>query len=485
MLSNSSVTIGTNLAEICADRGLRIVPKQLTLLHELTTAINNNMFSNVDRRDFVAPSILMAASGTDNEVRGTKQYVQSSHDTIMDNSIIDLSGLLANHTAFARNVVNKEVKLLKEALESGLSNYKYKEPEDFFNVTYYKPHEVFTSYLVSNTAGEYKDSTRKYFFETMSLAKVTDPEFDLGKYLLTGDEEQDAVIQSWFGGLGKERALQYVTDIVPEYTMSNDAVMDYALVNFLFYRSLTEKTDLDLGLTAIQLRTKATANRDYFANKLSIALEMYQKDIRNGRLLSTNSDMRFSYFNANPLNITVYEESFAKLAEAGASIEVVFGYIASSETNDITVQALIDAKDDYLQKWMNTRSLYLITLNNNRLTVFKQILREVFEGSLTKEVTEDEQGFLNENPQFLDETKSLGNIYIDQLHVSDIEDMDKITLELVAKIRYRFTNGYFILKEMKEILSMSETMEPLEAALYATVKYITDFLLEQMDVVKF
>lgn len=485
MLSNSSVVIGTNLAEICVDRGLRLVPKQLTLVGELTAAINNNMFSNVNQRDFIAPSILMAASGVENEARGVKSYQQSTHDSIMDNSITDLAALVANYTAFARNVVNKEVTLLKEALEGGLSNYNYKQPEDFFNVTYFKLHEVFQSYLVSNTVGEYKDSTRKYYFETMSLTKVTDPEFDLAKYLLTGDEDQDTIIQSWFGTVGKDRALQYLTDSVPEYSMSNDAMLDYALVNFLFYRNLVEKSDLDLGLTAIQLRTKATANRDYFANKLGVTLELFHKDIRNGRLLSNTTETKFSYFNTNALNVTVYEDSFAKLAEGGANIEVLFGYIATSENNDVTVDALLAAKEDYLQKWMNTRSLYLISLNNNRLAIFKQILREVFESSLGRELTEDEQGFLNENPKFLDETKAMGNAYIDDLHVSDIDNLDKIALELVAKIRYRFTNGYFILKEMKEILGMSETMEPLEAALYATIKYITDYLLEQMDVVKF
>lgn len=486
MLSNSSVTIGTNLAEILVDRNIRLVPKQMTLLNEMNNAITNNMFMTVDRRDFVEQALIMGASGVENEVRGTKSYQQSSHDTFMDSSIEDLSKLVQNYISFARNVVNKEVTLLKEALETGLANYKFKEPEDFFNVTYFKLHEVYSSFLVTNEVGQYKDSTRKYFFESMSMSKVTDPEFDLAKYLITGDDEQDAIIQGWFTALGKERALQFITDVVPEYSMSTDAMLDYALVNFIFYRNLVERSDLDLGLTATQLRTKATSNRDYFGNKLGIALELYSKDIRNGKLLSSTSETNFSHLNANPLNVTVYEENFAKLAEGGANIEVLFGFIATSGTNDINVDDLIAEKEKYLQKWANTRSLYVISMNNNRLSIFKQILREVFEGSLAKtEIAEEEQGFLNENPHFLEETKSLGNAFIDQLHVSDIDDLDCIALELVANIRYRFTNAYFILKEMQEILAMSESIEPLEAALYATIKYIVDYLLEQTDVVKF
>ena len=486
MLSNSSVVIGTNLAEICVDRNLRLVPKQLTLLNELNAAINNNLFTTVNSRDFIEPAIVMASSGVENEQRGIKSYIQSTHDTIMDGYIDDLSKLVTNYISFARNVVNKEVNTVKESLEAALANYKYKEPEDFFNVTYFKLHDVYNSYIVQNEIGGYKDSSGKFVFESMGLNKITEESFDLAKYILTGDEEQDALIQGWFSNLGKEKATGFITENIPEYSLSTDALLDYSMINYLFYRNLVEKNDLDLGLTAIQLRTKATSNRDYFGNKLGVALELYRKDIRIGKMLSSSSDTSFSYFNANPLNITVYEENFAKLAEGGANIEVLFGFIATSNTNDVTVDELLAAKENYAQKWANTRSLYMISLNNNRLNIFKQILREVFDANINKtELTEEEQGFLNEHPKFMDESKELGYAYIDQLHVSDIDDLDTIALELIGRIRYRFTNAYFILREMKENLAMSENMEPLEAALYATVKYITDYLVDQTDIVKF
>jgi len=485
MLSNSSVVIGTNLAEICVDRNLQLIPKKLTLLDELTAAVSNNLFTTVSNRELIEPAIIAASSGIESERKGIKSYIQSSHDTIMDNYIVDLANLVTNYISFARNVVNKEVNLLKESLETALANYRYKEPEDFFNVKYYKLHEVYNSYLVENEISSYKDSSSKYFFESMNLNKITEESFDLAKYILTGDEEQDLLIQDWFSSIGKNRAISFIIENIPEYSLSTDALLDYSLVNYLFYRNLVEKSDIDLGLTTVQLRTKATSNRDYFGNKLNVALELYRKDIRNGKILSSSSETSFSYFNINPLNITVYEESFAKLAEGGGNIEVLFGFIVTNNTNDVTVDHLLENKEDYQQKWMNIRSLYMIFLNNNRLNIFKQILREVFENSLNKtEISEEEQSFLNENPGFIDETKRLGNEYIDQLHISDINDLDTITLDLVAKIRYRFTNAYFILKEMKENLALSNDMEPLEAALFATVKYVTDYLCEQVDVVR-
>jgi len=37
---------------------------------------------------------------------------------------------------------------------------------------------------------------------------------------------------------------------------------------------------------------------------------------------------------------------------------------------------------------------------------------------------------------------------------------------------------------MNEILKMDDKIEPMEAALYASINYVTDYLLEQVDTVK-
>lgn len=294
------------------------------------------------------------------------------------------------------------------------------------------------------------------------------------------------MIQDWIGVIGEARAKNYLTEAVKEFYLSTDELLNYSLVGYMFYRNLTERLDLDLGYTTATLRTRSAANRDYFGTKLAVALELYQKDIRNGKVFTATTEFAFSYFNEKPLQVNIYEESFAKLAEAGLSIDVIFGFIADSTSgSDITVEQLIAGASTYLDKWNQTRSLYLLSLNANRLSIFKQILRSTFESSLDKEVeNEDEKTFLAQSgPAFLQETKKLGSDYIDQLQVSDIDDMDKIALDLVAKIRYRFTNAYFILSEMQEILNMDEDIDAKEAALYATIYYITDFLLESVDCV--
>ena len=483
MLSQSSVAIGTNLAEIAATNNIKLVAKQSTLMQELVAAIANNMFSKIEKREYIEPSILHASVGQDVVVKNIKTYTQSSHDTVMDNYQVDLSGIIANHIAFARSVVNKQVTMLKEKILEGLSSFKYKEAEDFFNITYFKIADVFSSYIIENEISSYKNSSSKFFFDPVDLSKLVKEDFDLNAYILTGDSEQDAFINSWFASIGKDKLLAYITENVPEYALSVHNLLDYSLVNYLFYRNLLNKADLDLGYSSVQLKSKAVTNRDYYGNKLSVVLEQYRKDIQNGRILSSDSETAFSYFSDKALSITVYEESFAKLAEAGCSIEVLFGFISSENRNNVTADELIANKDLYIGKWNSTRSLYLISMNNSKLDIFKQITSSKFDESIN-ELTDEEKEVSNNSSHFNEETKELAYKYIDELQLSEIDNIDKIALDLVGKIRFRFSNAYFILNEMSEIMKMSEDIEPMEAALYAAVKYVTDFLIEQVEVIR-
>ncbi|NTW91665.1 MAG: hypothetical protein HGA35_07035, partial [Erysipelotrichaceae bacterium] len=167
MLSQSSVSIGTNLAEIAATSGIKLVAKQSTLMQELVAAIGNNMFSKIEKREYIEPTILHASLGQDIIVKSVKSYTESNHDTVMDNYQVDLSNVIANHIGFARGVVNKQINLLKEKIVEGLSAYKYKEAEDFFNVSYFKVADVFNSYLIENEINSYKGTTTKYFFDAV------------------------------------------------------------------------------------------------------------------------------------------------------------------------------------------------------------------------------------------------------------------------------------------------------------------------------
>jgi len=71
--------------------------------------------------------------------------------------------------------------------------------------------------------------------------------------------------------------------------------------------------------------------------------------------------------------------------------------------------------------------------------------------------------------------------YIDCLQASDADDLYKVCMEVMGRIIYRFSNAYFFIREMYEILQHDDEISAQDATHAASVRYITDFLLEQID----
>ncbi len=494
MLNKSSVLIGVNLGTVLAERGMKIVPKKTTLLGELDSAVKRNMLFQSGHSagaEEIASYILTASEGDMVEVSrdvfgvsdGRKNYQESPHDTLMDNYKVDLSQLVARHIAFARNVVNAEMNMLLDDVREALPNCKYNDAEDFFSITYYSLPAVFKSELMDELRSY--GGGGGYVYSSLPLLSQVNADFDALGYLLIGDESVDAVLGNHLGTLGKEQLIHLLTEKISEISLPLKDLLNYSLVNYLFYRNLTARTDLNLGVGMVELQTLAAKNRDYFGNQLAVAVSGYESLVRTGILMSSDSQMNFSVLRTEPCRITVYQETFDKLAENGVPIEALFGYIASLDSvPNITVDALTEASVVYQQKWASVRSMYTATLVNGRLDAFKRVLTRCFEESIKRKMNEDEASFLNTHAGFVDQTLKLAYAFIDDLHLSDIECLEKVVLELVAGIRYRFTNAYFILKEMQEMLAISETMTPMEAALIASTKLVTDFLMENADLVK-
>jgi len=486
MLNKVSTVIGVNLSDIFVNSGIKLVPKKNTLLAELVN--NSNVGGMVTSKgmdnESISSAIEYSSLGSSEEINGQKRYLESSHDSIMDNYAIDLSKLVNNYISFSRNVVNKEINIVKESLEESLKSYMFKDPEDFFKVEWFKMHNVYSGSIVSEVLSS--DWTGKYFRDNVNLDALNVEGFDLCKYLLVGDEDEDKDITDWINKITIEKLRSYIVEDISEYNLNVKDLLEYSLCNYLFYRNIVERKDISIAGTSLAVTTKASNCRDYYAQKLKVAVDLYNRDIRVGKLVCSTDNIGFSFYNEKEKYITVYQDSFDKLAEQGGSLELLFGYMCSNESSyDVTVDNILQKSDKWLGVWKNSRSLYIIVMENSKLDIFKRVLSEVFYLQCNKEdISSEEKEFFVSNSGFKDETIQLGNEYIKNLSKEDIEDLDRVCITLIAKIRFRFSNAYEILSSMNSILSENEDMEVMEAALYSVIQYLTDYMLQQMDVVK-
>lgn len=463
MLTSISIDTAFNLLPAFKDRGIRLVPKKTTLLNELVLSSCNE-----DSRQ-----TMLAGQAT----------VQ--HDAYMDNYIDDLTKLFSEHIAFARNTVKKNVVLFSEELQKTISRHKEIEPEEFFNVTYFSLPGIFNTELIQDELKN--NSINSTFYETLPVAKLSLPEFNPIQYLLTEDEDIDTDLTEFLNTVGEARVMSFIKMSVNEIDLDLPDYIYYNLVNYIFYRNLLQKLDIQFGLTLNQLKVKANSNKSFFARKLLLSLDLYKSNIRQGTILSEKSNVKFSYLNkSEKLNIVIYQESFDVLVEKEVPIEAIFGFIAFENSTSINTNTLIAKKEEYVDKWNKIKSLYALSLNKDKLSTVRLLIAQAYDSVFYNMHEEDRKAheFLGINSEtYRQETHKLVNEYLDELTLLDLNDIEKIALTIIAKIHYRYSNAWDLLFDMKQMMDVDSKLDVKEAALYSCIRYLTKYLLSQTDVI--
>lgn len=487
MLNKLTTRIAANVGSGLVSRSLHVVAKPSTLLAELcgtVRSIDNAGVHLYDEGD-IAERLCSATEGS--RSLDDKSYVNSDHDSLMDNYIAELTQLVQGHVHYARNVVNPRVTAFYTDIIQRSNEFKYRTAEDFFSVIYYKPHDIFESNLFANEMNIYRDMGTGKKHEPFNLSGVFQDGFDLAEYLKIGDTELDMMIASWVGGHDLGKLVGYVNTPAETYHYNNEDLLDLSLVNYLFYRNLSARTDLNVGIPSATLSIRAAASRDYFGALAWSCLNNYRRFVKLGMVFGPDTQCKFSYLAQEPLRVKIYEENFDKLAEAGIPVEVLFGYLANAPATanpNITVDEVIAGHEAFLKTWNTTKSMYMLSVQKDTLNLMQSFIRMAWDKSIT-DLTEEEQAFVQQKPDYFeavgrDASKIIGDLTL--ADVTDNERLELVALNLIAKVRFGFTNAYAILNETNNILKSDPEMKPTEAALYAVVEYLIQFVKEQMEV---
>lgn len=485
MISKTSSANAVNFAKSLCDQSITLTPKHLSLLSTLTTSHRRSFNSESELKGFsLNPEHYLEMQSSGAITNNT--YMMSDHDSYMENYVQDLSVAFSGYISFARNVVNKHVKMFDEKLTTYLNNFTHKNPEDFFNVSYYRLPEIFNSSIID----EVKQTPSGKEFIYMPIDKVNKDDLVLSEYLLYGDEELDLCVREFISSITEPVAFSYLTGNFNEYDLKLTDRLNYSLVNYLFYKNLGDKKDINFGYSTLQLTTKAYTNRRYFAHLLRDALSSYQYSIvKNGEVATYSSTDVFSIYNSKTFDVMIYEDNFEKAAEDGVTIDTIFGYITSIQSNSWdkpTIKNLTDGKDSYVANWSRVKNLYLYQLNTNRLSTFRLAAMEIYNevsNIIAKEI-EGDSDFTFDRKAFDFGHNEKAKKYIDSIDTESVNDISKISLDLIAKIRFSYSNAYEILHEMTSIMRSNPNTDPSEAALFSCVKYLISFLMDQVNVTK-
>ena len=488
MLDTISAQLGSNLASIAKDRGVSFAPIQNTLLEQLCTSMTAKLAAlpPVQIIEHVPMTLLAAACGDHSDASGSTVYHHSSHDTVMDNYVKDLANLVGQHVVFARSVVYPQMKAYAETVGVTARAGKVSAPEDMFELTYWKLHEIFTSDLVlEEVVPAYGDRTRADYLE-LGQSLQTDT---LCNFLLTGDASQDKLISAWCNDTCQSDAGALASYLMPssanlEFRLDGKALMDFHLAGFLFYRHLVINQDLNLPYSQVELLGRAKANRDYHASQLAAQLRRFEGDVNRGVLIAEHPAEDFSYLSNTPLKVVLYQEVFDAACEQGVTLEQIFGCFASGASGGLTVSDLKNMGDQWATQWSKTRSLYLAYMQQNS----SQTLRSALKLSVST-VLDAQQPVEGEVPAcgdaaFRAQTTELVAVYVDALEDDQLQDLVHVSLQVIARIAYRHTNAYALLREMLRFVQEEEDLSMSDAAALSVLCYVCDFIFEQAMVRK-
>lgn len=487
MLTKNSCEIATNLALILFDRNKNLTPAAGSLMQELSTSSYVPM-NPESAKDFNVmtglPSYISSTSEgsfTATGSQGASSYVQGNHDVLMDNYIDTISKLVSNQVQFARSVVYTKVQCLQQEVEHSLQNHRVRQPEDFFEVSMFALPEVLDSELIASEVMGYDHTPNIKSPRVINFGEAVNGDFDLKAYVTTGDDGNDSMVRGWMDSVGIDRLRGYLFSTQEEFVagMSLKTLIEYSLVNFVFYRSLTIRQDLGMGISSAQLVTQAADNRDFFAQILKGAITTYQSNIKQGVVLDSSSEVNFSYLSNKHFSITLYKDSFLAAQEHGATLEQVFGHIAAYGNSFLTVEDLKKNGAALASKWNSIQALYLSYILSERDVVAKMALKMKAIEVICKDI-ESEDG-PDRSPAFQEETVKLINKYVEELDAACLDKLYQVCIDIVAGIAYRDTSSAYIINEMVALTMRDSSIDSGQAALIATVKYVADFLIDQVD----
>lgn len=500
MLSKIAIENGVQIASRLSKEGFRLSAKPNTLLSELNMPFT---FVNIGKEisdrtnkatpEEIATNIINSLNEPIYSVndQNRKSFLPKDHDILTDNYIDDLKKIVSNHFNFTRNTVNQQAWKFHENFLQAMENYiKEKQAENVFDISYVDTPEVYNSDYVNMILSTVPKISNYNITDKdrVNLSSVFNEEFKVIEYITSVMSEDDIqVFSSYLNGIGENKIRSYILGTNVAYAMSQWYAVEYFFINMLFYQALFSRLDLNIETSVQSLRIKTDYLRKIFASSFEQNYISLKSFIDNGALIVDYVNVPFSVLSSEgSFKVTIHNENFKKFIETGASIETLFGYIGSDTSNlyGLKVSEFNESNIGfYTNKWSNLRNIFQYRLHAEKTSVFKICLLNEF-SKFYEEISKEDISFKGHSPtKYDDVTIESVKKYIDEIVNVNLEDEKytyQVALDIIAGIVYGDTPAWYILSKMKDILESNDNLDASEAAFFAAIEYLTDYLCEQI-----
>ncbi len=490
MLSEKMIRATVPLATKLADKGLRVVAKPNTVIERLnaqikTASVSNGMdiatMQDEDLLNMIITSIENHSTGT-----YTKDSINPSmHDMHLGEYVDTFSNYVRSHIAYAKNVVGPVATTLSNRIKAYLQDYATRDAKDAIDIVRYKlpeilQDEMFVDQLKHMTGKAAIPPEKFVHFEGRAPKEISD-------LLLTSDTGYNAAILPWSTHL-KEGFVLRIWDSFfskasgnPEYSF-NDLMalpinerLDAALVIYLICNTLGNKVETTADNYSL------SDYKRYMLQLQDMAASIILGCMKSFDLYAKTSTMVLN-ISVNRKCVVVFAQVYDAWLQNGGSPEVLLGMVVGNR--DINnAKAISENAENFKKAWASFQTFYKATEGNTMMQRFKEMLLTQFELAIyeNKDALAE---YSTAHPSYALKSKELFEDYIGTLTYKDIEDPNKVALHLAGRCVFYFTDSYKLLESIEEVYATNKNADIREAALVASIVYITDYVLDQLTVTK-
>lgn len=505
MLSKNSIHYGLEVAKRLLSDNKLLIAKPNTLVSELNlpftfTRLNETSLIKDDKgQTDIDRTVLSLIDSVNDPVFTTdqnnqKHFVPKDHDILTDNYVEDLKEILTHQFNYARSTVLKYVWQYHDEVMASMQNYlSSKTPENIFNVSFYELSPIYNSDYI-NFIVESSVKTTSFKIDNQdrfNFSSVFTENFNVVQYIASAMSEEDSkVIVPYLVAIGEDKIKSYILGNVLPYQLDDLSILEYFTVNAFFYQTLVSKQDLNLETSIAKLTVKSNYLKNVFASSMQTHLSHVRSQIASGRVIANMSKTSFSVMNPEgSYELVLFKENFDKILEEGASIEAIFGMIASASDygkifNSKASEFNKSFTESYVNRWNSVKKIYHFKLEADKMALFKTTLLNKF-GTIYEQITKDGVEFKEGSISNYDKvTGELVKKYVQEINDVDFDNekcTGDICLDIIAGIVFRTGQSYSILKKMNACLDKNSNLSASEAALFASIDYLTTFLVEQVS----
>ena len=408
----------------------------------------------------------------------------------IESLVEDISAKVSAHIQHARSAVRPLVVSLAQEYETYLNTVKVKDPTSDFCICSVKPSSILADQMLIEEL-RYMEGRAVKAPEKLPASLGNLPFEQLLEMLEQSPSAASAGVRDWILSKPEHWLESLWVQLFCAGEVGNDCTDSNLCFGNVDFLALLPAEAAEASL-ALYLWAKALhANPDIYSSKESLAsvksrfvniadfaAAVCLDAIKKIALANSTSALVIKY-NEPTRTLFVNGDVYTNWLEKGGSPEAILGMAATGNIYD-NADVIMSKSAEFEKAWNQYVMVYQSKEKNNRHLYSRTVLLELFNKSLSTFV-EDEKNVRLAESYFAANRYKKAAEYVESLTTTELEDVYKVCLHLVAKIRFDYTSAYEILCDIQSAGEAVETIDVREAALLATINYLGDFLAQHIS----